>query len=255
MNVQIGASYPDYFLQFYRLLRDPVYRDPFPQGEQPGMGQPILLIPGFLAGDWTLRIMAGWLNRLGYRAYFSGIDWNIDCPNRTGELLRWRVDHIVKETGQPIIAIGHSLGGMLARFLGASFPGKVTHVISIGSPIQQPIIVNPIVLLTSHILYPLRQIRGKIPSECGSLECSCQFQQTVFSALPSHLEVTSIFSKEDEVVDWRSSVDPEAQNLEVSGRHLGLIVNRHVFHALLEVLKTPAGDSIQAPVPGHAADA
>jgi triacylglycerol lipase len=233
MKWQLGPSYSDYFVQLSSLLRAPVYRNP---PNQLGNGEPILLIPGFLAGDWTLRVMAGWLNRLGYRTYLSGIDWNIDCPNRTGELLRWRLDHIIKETGQPITAIGHSLGGMLARFLGTRYSGKVSSVISVGSPIHLPVTVNPLVLFTSHALYPLRRLRGNVPPECGSLECQCQFQQSVFSPLPSHITCTSVFSKEDEVVAWHSSIDPASQNLEVSGRHLGLIVNRQVYQALLEVL-------------------
>jgi hypothetical protein len=195
--------------------------------------------------------MAGWLGRLGYRAYLSGIDWNIDCPNRTGELLRWRLNHIIKETGQPITVIGHSLGGMLARFLGARYSGKVSSVISVGSPIHLPVEVNPLVLFTSHALYPFRRLRGNVPPECGSLECQCQFQQSVFSPLPSHIACTSIFSKKDEVVAWHSSIDPASQNLEVSGKHLGLIVNRQVYQALLEVLSEGMDQSQSAPAEVH----
>ena len=187
----------------------------------PGTGEPILLIPGFLAGDWTLRVMAGWLNRLGYQSYLSGIDWNVDCPNRTGELLGWRVDHILQETGQPLTVIGHSLGGMLARFLGATYPTKISSVIAIGSPLSPPVKVNPIVLVASHVLYPIRRVRGRVPAECGSLECSCQFQQTTFGPFPSRVHFASIFSKDDEIVAWHSSVDPEGQNLEVPGKTPG----------------------------------
>ncbi len=248
MKWQLGPSYSDYFVQLSSLLRAPVYRNP---PNQLGNGEPILLIPGFLAGDWTLRVMAGWLGRLGYRAYLSGIDWNIDCPNRTGELLRWRLNHIIKETGQPITVIGHSLGGMLARFLGARYSGKVSSVISVGSPIHLPVEVNPLVLFTSHALYPFRRLRGNVPPECGSLECQCQFQQSVFSPLPSHIACTSIFSKKDEVVAWHSSIDPASQNLEVSGKHLGLIVNRQVYQALLEVLSEGMDQSQSAPAEVH----
>ena len=243
MNWHSAPAYPDYVWQLSHLLPSPIYRDP---PLRPGNGEPILLIPGFLAGDWTLRVLAGWLDRLGYRSYLSGIDWNIDCPNRTGELLGWRVDHILQETGQPLVVIGHSLGGMLARFLGATYPTKISTVVALGAPLTPPVQVNPIVLVASHVLYPIRRIRGRVPPECGSLECECQFQQTAFGPLPARVGFASIFSKEDEIVAWHSSLDPEGHNLEVPGRHLGLIVNRYVYQALLQVLSEGLDESVRA---------
>lgn len=234
MPWRLAAAYPDYVFQFGALLRDPVYHGvQVPKGK----GQPVLLIPGFLAGDWTLRVMAGWLNRIGYCPYFSGIDWNVDCPDRTGELLQWRLEHIIKEGGGPIIAIGHSLGGMLARFLGANFPEKIQHVIALGSPIDNSAqVVHPLVRVTSQMLQPLRWMRGQSGPGCGSLQCTCRFSQTVFSSLPAGVGFTAIFSKQDEIVDWRASMDPQGNNHEVSGGHLGLIVNRQVYRALARTL-------------------
>ncbi|HKA52048.1 MAG TPA: hypothetical protein VKJ47_00150, partial [Candidatus Binatia bacterium] len=89
---QLVTSYPDYLLQLSLLLRDPVYRG----GDVPrGAGQPILLVPGFLVGDWTFGVMAGWLRRLGYRPYLSGIDWNVRAPEHTADLLAQRLGYIV----------------------------------------------------------------------------------------------------------------------------------------------------------------
>jgi hypothetical protein len=50
--------------------------------------------------------------------------------------------------------------------------------------------------------------------------------------------LTSIFSKEDEVVDWRACLDPWGEGHEVSGRHMGLVVNREVYRILAQVLAT-----------------
>jgi triacylglycerol lipase len=198
---QLTTSYLEYLSQLSALLRDPIYRgNQVPQRE----GEPVLLIPGFLGGDWTMVVMAGWLNRIGYRAYLSGIEWNVDCPNRTGERLRWRLDSILKETGKSIVVVGHSLGGMLARFLGANFPEKIRHVVALGSPIDGSLHVHPLVLSAFRLLQPFRWVRGQSSPDCGSLRCACRFTQTVLSPLPEGVAFTAVFSKRDEVVDWRA---------------------------------------------------
>lgn len=238
---RLATSYPDYLYQLTTLLRDPMYQGQ--QGHQ-GQGQPVLLIPGFLAGDWTLMPMAGWLNRLGYKAYFSGIDWNIDCPNKTGEKLQWRLEHIAKETTGPLTVIGHSLGGLLARFLGANFPEYVRHVVALGTPLNldNPGSVHPFVRSTFDLLEPFRRLRGPKYQRCGSRTCSCRFAQTVFCSLPPAVTFTSIFSKNDEIVSWRAATDPDGTNIEVSGRHIGLIVNKEVYRALARQLANSANN-------------
>src|SRR5215472_10647835 len=77
------------------LLRDPVFRG---RGVPRGDGRPVLLIPGFLSGDWHLRVMEGWLTRIGYRSYLSGILFNILHSERMLAGLRRKVAEIQKET-------------------------------------------------------------------------------------------------------------------------------------------------------------
>jgi len=224
-SVAITTSYLDYCYQFARLLSDPVYRG---NGAPKGRGEPVLLIPGFFAGDWTLRVMAGWLSRIGYRPYLSGIDWNVGLPNRTAELLGWRLAYIIKETRSPVVVVGHSLGGLLARFLGAHFPESVRHVIALGAPIHSPLqALHPFIQLTLHTLQIL----------WGSVDdLAPKFAESVSSPLPQRVGFTAIFSTEDELVDWRSCLDPQEDNREVSGGHLGLVVNREVYRTLATVL-------------------
>src|SRR3954471_16849279 len=55
-------------------------------GEDAG-GQPVLLIPGFLAGDDSLGIMTQWLRRTGHRTKSAGIRSNVDCSSASVERL------------------------------------------------------------------------------------------------------------------------------------------------------------------------
>jgi len=238
----------DYFLQLLVLLHDPVYRGiDVPHGQ----GQSVLLIPGFLGGDWTLFTLAGWLNRIGYRAYFSGIHWNVDCPNRTGERLRWRLEHIIQETGQPVTVIGHSLGGTLARFLGANFPEKIRQVVALGAPLNPSMRVHPLAFRAFHLLRPMRLLTGRTPPACGSVQCTCQFAQTVFAPLSESIRFLSIFTKQDEIVHWKMSLGPQGNHRQVSGGHLGLLVNREVYRILSSVLASSQPITDETPHPGQ----
>jgi pimeloyl-ACP methyl ester carboxylesterase len=231
---QVVTSYPDYLLQLFLLFRDPIYRS---SDAQQGVGQPILLIHGFLVGDWTLWVMAGWLRRMGYRPYLSGIDWNIYTPERTGERLAQRIVYIVKETNSPVIMVGHSLGGMLARSLGAYFPPDalskvVRHVVAIGSPIHNSSSTSHLFLHLAFLaLQSFGRTIGKAPLDLSS------FVEKVSAPLPAKVGFTAIFSTRDELVDWRSCVDPQGNNYPVSGRHLGLVANQEVYRILAHILR------------------
>src|SRR3954453_20240106 len=63
-------------LEAAALVRDPIFRG---DGLADGRGRPVLLIPGFLAGDGSLSMMAGWLKRAGYRPSRAGIVSNVNC--------------------------------------------------------------------------------------------------------------------------------------------------------------------------------
>jgi len=228
---QLTTSYPDCCYQLARLLSGSVYRgSSMPRGN----GDPVLLIPGFLAGDWSLRVMAGWLSRLGYRPHLSGIACNVRDPNKTGQLLAQRLPHLVGEMGSRVIIVGHSLGGMLARFLGAHFPEFVSHVVAVGSPIRNfPQAAHPFVrfaFLASQVLW--KEVMREPPPDLFG------FIQRVSSPLPQEVGFTAIFSKQDEIVDWRACLDPQGDNREVSGRHVGLVVNPEVYSVLAGVLAT-----------------
>src|SRR5690348_16020504 len=79
-----------------RLLVDPVYRG---AGITRGRGEPVVLIPGFLAGDGSLRVMRGWLARMGYDAHAAGIVANVDCSDRALNRLDALVERIHRDTG------------------------------------------------------------------------------------------------------------------------------------------------------------
>ena len=63
------------------LLRDPVLRG---DGVARGDGRPVLLVPGFLAGDDSLGLMTRWLRRTGHQTRSAGIRSNVACSAAWG---------------------------------------------------------------------------------------------------------------------------------------------------------------------------
>ncbi len=238
MLIRITTSAWFEFLgQLGGLMRDPVcYGIGVPRGD----GEPILLIPGFTAGDWSLTALATWLRRVGYRPYMSGIDLNVGCPRRTMEVVGWRLEQITKETGRPVTIVGHSLGGVLGRALSVTYPDQVKRVIALGSPLRiHWDAVRDEVRPAMRAMQAFWQRFSDAEEACGTTECGCGFAESLDGVLP---DFTSIFTRADEVVDWRECVDEDGRNVEVSGLHCSLIVNRHVYRHL---------GSILADNPGH----
>ena len=55
-----------------------------------------MLIPGFMAGDTSLSVMAGWLDRMGHRPHRSGIALNVGCSDRALDALEARAERIAR---------------------------------------------------------------------------------------------------------------------------------------------------------------
>jgi hypothetical protein len=67
------------------------------------------------------------------------------------------------------------------------------------------------------------------------------------------VRLTSIYSKGDGVVHWQCQVIPQADCIEVTGSHIGLIFNRKVYRAspLPWPSKLPTADASGPGTAGH----
>src|SRR3954452_23945859 len=72
-----------YGLELARLFADPAFLRPARNGSSP----PVILVPGFMAGDGSLAVLGGWLRRRGSRVARAGILLNTDCAEREAQRL------------------------------------------------------------------------------------------------------------------------------------------------------------------------
>lgn len=218
-----------------RLLVDPVYRGAdVPRGD----GAPVLLIPGFLAGDESLRVLAGWLERIGYDPRRSGIRLNVDCSDRAVDRLDDRLARIHRETGRATAVIGHSRGAHFAKALARRHPGLVSHVISLGAGLDTPFDIS---VPTKAAVAAVRAVHRRTTDRgarngCLTDTCGCRFARDYAAPFPQTVPLTSIYSREDGVVWWEACLVPYARCVEVTGSHVGLAFNRKAYRAIAETL-------------------
>lgn len=232
-------------LEWARLRWSAVY---YGRGVPRGRGEHVLLIPGFMVGDIAMLEMQRWLRRIGYRAELSRIPWNNDCPDLTARKLRHRVRAMVRRTGAPVNLIGHSLGGMLAKTIVQEMPDAVECVITLGSPFRSLVRAHPAVV---GIWDRLKMAQGglvgrNLGPSCGTGHCTCDFVRSMNLPRDVTPPQYAIYSKKDGVADWQSCMeeDPE-HNTEVDSSHIGMVINRDVYHAVAHRLAQPRREEKQ----------
>lgn len=97
-------------------------------------GQPVMILPGFLAGDWSTRSLRADLSHEGYTPYGWGLGFNRGATSDIVARIDGQVDAIIAATGRIPALIGWSLGGIYAREYAKHHPDKVARVITLGSP-------------------------------------------------------------------------------------------------------------------------
>lgn len=216
------------------LLTDPGFWNPAHPGDS-ARRRPVLLIPGFLAGDASLTVLAGWLRRRGHSVRTSGIRLNVGCAGRDLE----RLETALTGFGEPVVLIGQSRGGTLARALAARHPGAVAALVTLGSPVLDPLAVSPSVLRTirSVAFFGDLGLPGFFSSDCRDGECCAEFRSLLDLPLPAGAPALAFYSRTDAIVDWRACLDPHAECVEIDGSHCGMAVNPDVYRELDRLLE------------------
>jgi pimeloyl-ACP methyl ester carboxylesterase len=215
-----------------------------------GRGRPVLLIPGFLAGDGSLSMMAGWLKRAGYRPSRAGILSNVGCAGVLIPRLEQRLERLVALQGKPAAVVGQSRGGTLGKVLAYRRPDLVSGVVTLGSPQIDPLAVHPLVRLQVEAVSRLGSLGapGLFKRSCLEGDCCSSFWEDLAQPLPPEVPLWSVYSKSDGVVDWRSCLDPHAAELvEIRASHCGMAVSRAAWRAVADALASFAAADARQP--------
>ena len=217
---------------------------------------PIMTFPGFGSDERYLIALQRYLSKLGYQVEGWGLGtnlaganlkhslddlhprWEIDPPedytpenyrgeggvpflcDKAIERVRQRSD----ELGSPIVLVGWSLGGYLARECARELPNEVAHVITFGAPVYG----GPKYSRAAAIF----KARGL---DLDWIERAVDQRDDT----PIQQPITAIYSKLDGIVDWSAAVDvssPNVRNVEVTASHLGMGFNAKVWQIVADAL-------------------
>ncbi len=195
-----------------------------------GDGHSVLLLPGFLASDFSTRPLRRFLRDLGYSAHRWALGRNLgpqgDLEQRMGE----RLTELYDRHGRTVSLVGWSLGGIYARVLANRRPDQVRSVISLGSPINGgPRSTNSARLFE---FVTRERIEDIDPERLAEVRRT------------PPVPTTSVFSRSDGITAWQASIEkegPQSESVEVPGSHLGLGFNPLVLCVIADRLAQPEG--------------
>ena len=143
------------------------------QPRGPENGEPVLVIPGFIANDRTTMALRRELAAAGFRAYPWNGGWNLGARADTIEQLKRRLDQI--SPAEPLLVVGWSLGGVFARELARAHPDRVRAVVTLGSPFSADPKLNNVWRLYEWVAGhsvdqpPIERVTAKPPVPCLAL--------------------------------------------------------------------------------------
>lgn len=197
-----------------------------------GDGHPVLVLPGLMAADSSTRPLRRFLRGLGYHVHGWRLGRNIGPTPEAVNGMGVRLDDLLQRHGRKISVIGWSLGGIYAREMGRLRPEDVRQVITLGTPFRMTSERQSRATRT-YRRYSDRHMSGtNIRTTDGSYE-------------PVPVPSTSVYTKLDGIVAWRSCIDdvgPETENVAVIGSHIGLGHNPAALWIIADRLAQPEGE-------------
>lgn len=179
-----------------------------------GDRHPVLVMPGFTAGDDSTVLLRYVLRSWGYWAHGWRLGSNLGPTREAITGMHDRIDALYERHERPVSIIGWSLGGLYARALARRTPEQVRLVITLGSPLQ---------------MGPGDRSAASAIGDRLQHRFDPEFEQVPdWRQGPLPVPSTSIYSRTDGVVRWQSCLDvadARHDNVEVRGSHVGLGFN------------------------------
>ena len=169
-----------------------------------------ILLPGFGAGPRSMRVMEAFLRRRGHRPRDWGLGLNTGDARHFRTKLRRVVEESIAAHGEPVVLVGWSLGGYIAREYAREHPEGIRKIVTLGSPV----IGGPRYTATAEWYrsqgHDLAEVERAVKDRY---------------ATPLRVPVAAIYSKRDGIVAWQACIDkwsPHVRHIEVSETHVGL---------------------------------
>lgn len=188
-----------------------------------GNKAPIILLPGYLAPEWTMEPMRRYLNWLGYDAHHWTLGINQGNPERDHELMVPQVATLAAASGQPVALVGWSLGGTIAREVARIRPDIVSKVVTYGTPV----IGGPKFTVGAGVY--------------GEEECNriANLIDELDQDAPIEVPITAIFTRNDRTVAWPACIDrasKDVKHVEVNSSHASMGVDPDVWRIVAQRL-------------------
>jgi pimeloyl-ACP methyl ester carboxylesterase len=204
-----------------------------------GDGQPVLLVPGFLAGEATLVALKVFLENKGFNVHTWGLGRNVGFQSKHANALPQKIRYLHHITGRKVSLVGWSLGGSFSFHSAESTMDCVRSIITMGSPVsldiggnKSPSALKAIYRLVAHrqgALAHLMQPRAKTMRERRRLP----------------IPTSCMYSLSDGVVPPQEATidgNPEMhENIQVPGSHIGMGFNGIILSIVADRLAQPEG--------------
>ncbi|MBR0553097.1 alpha/beta fold hydrolase [Stakelama marina] len=211
----------------------PVALDSLPRGEGGGH---CLVLPGFMACDTSMLPLRQGLNFMGYRTHRWKQGRNRGVDAQTLERIDARIRYLQRKHEAPIVLIGWSLGGIIAREYAKYAPERVGAVITLGSPLAGDLRQLPIARI-------YEMIAGHRVDQ-PPVECSLTAKPPV--------PTVALYSRRDEVVPFAHAFCGEAaadHNIEVDCLHLGYPSDARVMRVIDDAIRCYCPEAAPRPAP------
>ncbi|MHA6720552.1 esterase/lipase family protein [Sphingomonas sp. RS6] len=187
-------------------------------------GPRVLVLPGLLADDISMWPLRSGLRARGFRAYRWGLGRNLGVSPDLIDRLDARVTRLQRRDGRPLVLVGWSLGGLIAREYAKRAPHRVAAVITLGSPFSGDLSAT----LVSHLY---RLVSGHRPSAASAA--------LALSEKPP-VPTVAVWSRCDGVIPAASARGDEAEadmQIEVGCPHLGYPSHPAALKAVIDAIE------------------